>query len=294
MAGFIQLVVFQDDGNFELLVADTEGRWRTAAGAWEDPANENWSTYNAASFVRIGATRIVRAEFPADISAGTYAVCIVKRAGASIALSDLQLPTGQWRWHRWSGTTLAPLADVDWTDGGRLDQIIDAIKEKTDLIAVGGAVIPPLPEGAYCARSDVEGIFGTDNVTKWADVDEDENAATITARITTAIGVATNDVDVRLRGGPYTIPFSEVDLLVRDVTARLAGVWLYESRGIEDFNPQTGQAIHLLSWHRSHAYKTLKEIKTQKLRLGIDAATEDMPVVVGSADWDEPPFGHDD
>lgn len=286
MSGFIQLVVFQDDGNFELLVADTEGRWRTAAGAWEDPANENWSTYNAASFVRVGATRMMRAKFPTDISAGTYAVCIIKRAAGSIALSDLQLPSGQWRWHRWSGTTLAPLADVDWADGGRLDLIIDEIKAKTDLIAVGGATISPLPEGAYCTRSDVEGVFGTGNVTKWADVEEDGDAATIAARITTGIGVATNDVDVRLRGGPYTIPFSEVDLLVRDITARLVGVWLYENRGIEDFNPETGQAIHLLSWHRSHAYKTLKEIKSRMVRLDIDVITKDIPVVVNSADWD--------
>lgn len=50
----------------------------------------------------------------------------------------------------------------------------------------------------YCTRADIEAIFGTSSVSMWADMNEDENAADITARIALAITVATEEITERI------------------------------------------------------------------------------------------------
>jgi len=91
--------------------------------------------------------------------------------------------------------------------------------------------------GRYAAQSDVEAVFGTANVAVWSNLDSDSTTAN-TSRIASAIAVAEQSIDDRLRGGPYSLPLTAVGsgglVTVTDWAARLAGVWLYESRGVED------------------------------------------------------------
>lgn len=88
----------------------------------------------------------------------------------------------------------------------------------------------------YALAADVKQVFGNTNVTKWADIDNDEDAGKIDTRIEWAICLAADRINNDLRKGPYTIPFTEdeVPREITDLTARLAGVLLYESRGITD------------------------------------------------------------
>ncbi len=129
---------------------------------------------------------------------------------------------------------------------------------------------PSAASDGYCVRADVESVFGHHNIQKWADIENHGNGAHIGGRIARAIEAATAEIDDRLRGGPYLVPIATVPTTIRQLAARLAGVWLYESRGIEDFDEATGRAIHRLAWHREHVDRVLKEIMAGGRRL--DAA----------------------
>lgn len=123
---------------------------------------------------------------------------------------------------------------------------------------------------AYAARTDVETVFGKENVKKWADLENNGVDADVTARIAAALTFAEDDINSRLRGGPYAIPLdTPVEVLIVDVTAKIAGVWLYESRGVQDVNPDTGAPLHKLWWHKNDAGRTIRDIVSGKRRLAI-------------------------
>lgn len=126
---------------------------------------------------------------------------------------------------------------------------------------------------AYSARTDIEAHFGKSNVKTWADLDNDGVIASITARIAAAIVYADNVIDTRLRGGPYDIPFATTPTLITHVSAKLAGVWLYESRGVTDFDSTTGRPQHQLHWHKMDALKTLMGLRSCRIRLDLDMST---------------------
>lgn len=133
---------------------------------------------------------------------------------------------------------------------------------------------------SYCSRSDIEALFGAVNVKKWADLDNTDVDAPITARIATAIEYAQATVNDRLRGGRYTIPLTEPPpTTVIDTASRLAGVWLYEARGSQDFNEGTGQPINRLLLHYRKAIQTLTDIRRGIVRLPITSKRTSPEVV---------------
>lgn len=141
---------------------------------------------------------------------------------------------------------------------------------------------------AYCVRADIETLFGVNNVTSWADLDNDQVAATITARITAAITTADDFIDSYLRDGPYDLPLANdadtVPILIRDVSARLAGANLYSARGVLDYNEQ-GEPEDRLQWHREQAMDNLQRIKKRTLNLDVaaKAVQRTVPTVVKAA-----------
>lgn len=82
--------------------------------------------------------------------------------------------------------------------------------------------------GKYIAQSDIEDVFGKDNVAVWSNLDGEADADT--ARITRAIVLAEEDVENRFRGGKYRLPFSPIPEVVKNWCATLAGIWLFENR----------------------------------------------------------------
>lgn len=127
---------------------------------------------------------------------------------------------------------------------------------------------------AYCVRADIETLFGVTNVTSWADLDNDANSAKITARITAAIVTADDFIDSYLRDGPYDLPLADdadaVPVLIRDISARLAGTRLYSSRGTLDYNEQR-EPEDRLQWHREQATANLQRVKDRTLNLDVAA-----------------------
>lgn len=134
---------------------------------------------------------------------------------------------------------------------------------------------------AYSTRSDIEAQFGTENVQAWADLNKTAVTAEITARIVAAIAFSDAMVDGMLRGGPYklTVVQATPPQLVINAAAALAGVWLYESRGIEDTNPETGQPLHRLRANKQTAEDTLRKVRAGVLRLSTDLLYEAHPQV---------------
>lgn len=116
----------------------------------------------------------------------------------------------------------------------------------------------------YCSRAHMESMFGRENIAKWSDMENTDDAQLGFARVSRAIVVATAEIDDRLRDGPVVIPFAAPPTTIVNLAAALAGVWLYESRGIEDFDEATGRPIHRLAHHKTQAIRTLDEIRAGK------------------------------
>lgn len=82
--------------------------------------------------------------------------------------------------------------------------------------------------GTYISQTDVENVFGVDNVKTWSDIDA--SGSTDTTRVAKGISVAEEDVENRFRDGDYAVPFSSAVETLKDFMAKLAGLWLYENR----------------------------------------------------------------
>jgi phage gp36-like protein len=87
--------------------------------------------------------------------------------------------------------------------------------------------------GVYISQSDIESVYGVENVARWSNLDNSTTLADA-ARIAASIAYAESYVQGRFRQSRYVLPFSGGDMtLVRDWCAKIAGVWLYESRGLQ-------------------------------------------------------------
>jgi len=123
----------------------------------------------------------------------------------------------------------------------------------------------------YATRTDVENVFGKGNVTKWADVEGENNATFVTTRVTEALSYADERVDDMLRDGPYVLPLQKTDgttpRTVRDCAAKLAGLWLYESRGIREEADESSPSP--LSRMAKNVERTLDSINAGLIRLDV-------------------------
>lgn len=122
---------------------------------------------------------------------------------------------------------------------------------------------------AYCTRTDVERIFGSANVQRWASLDNNEDADTVDDRIEHACEFATEYVNSRLMFGRYVIPFASVPTLIVHLTAMFAGVQLYDGRRvINDEEPRDG-----VSRQRKDFDRYIRQIQKGQLKL-LDPTTE--------------------
>jgi hypothetical protein len=89
---------------------------------------------------------------------------------------------------------------------------------------------------AYCVQSDIENLFGVENVGRWSNLDNQSLTADPN-RVAAAIAYAAAIIDDRFRNSRYNVPLVGLGgplTAVTDLAARLAGCWLYESRGLAD------------------------------------------------------------
>lgn len=123
----------------------------------------------------------------------------------------------------------------------------------------------------YSTDSDIEAIFGAVNTTSWSDMDNDNDATKIANRKDRARVVAKARIDDVLRDTHYTVPVANqagtTPVGIVELEARLAGIWLYENRGVIDFHPQSGSPYHRLSFVRRETKAALEEIRTGRRKL---------------------------
>lgn len=143
-------------------------------------------------------------------------------------------------------TAVLDSASQSWTT----EQVEFALEKLTLLGVVADAVV--VPAGAFlCGRGDIEQIFGTVAVSRWGDLNNNEDADEITARINYRISIADNYMRSTLGNGAWVMPLEGEDIppILAYYTACLAGVLLYEGRGVQDYDAR-GFAQHQLSFHK--------------------------------------------
>ena len=90
--------------------------------------------------------------------------------------------------------------------------------------------------GNYIDKSDIEDVFGVENVILWSQLDN-EVAEADEDRIDAAIAYAEQIIEDRFRGSRYQVPFAGTAGTLYQVTywcAVVAGQWLYRTRGLSD------------------------------------------------------------
>lgn len=118
----------------------------------------------------------------------------------------------------------------------------------------------------YSSDADIVSVFGTVPVAAWADPDGAEIAEDIAARKELARTVAYERINEVGRATSYRIPFEtaagETPETIRWLEATLAGIWLYESKGVQDVDKNAGTPYHRLAYIRNECRRTMEEIRT--------------------------------
>jgi hypothetical protein len=137
----------------------------------------------------------------------------------------------------------------------------------------------------WTSRIELERMFGATSVSKWADLENLQVSSDIVERIDWACREATDDARLRLRGSSAHWTRNAPRQLRLAVT-RLAGVLLYESRGIIDTSSEKGE--HRLSRHEKIADLFFRRVQAGQLRLADESdETVHVPVFVEDTDEEE-------
>lgn len=96
---------------------------------------------------------------------------------------------------------------------------------------------------AYITQSDIESVFGVDNVAQWSNL-ENESTTVDTARVASAIANAEAEINDRFRNSEYVVPLTGAGMYpVIGWAAALAGAWLFKSRLMRGNSNENAQTI---------------------------------------------------
>lgn len=128
---------------------------------------------------------------------------------------------------------------------------------------------------SYAVASDLYNIFGEGNVRKWADINNNRVDTEILNRIGWALDSATTELNERLRRSVYQFPLTVEPFphMVVLNTCYLAGLRLYESRGLVDSSDAEGYGKRLEKRVNAFVYDILMH------RLILDVAAADLPIL---------------
>ena len=118
--------------------------------------------------------------------------------------------------------------------------------------------------GRYIKSTDLENFFGFRNIITYSRLDGTETTRDGN-RVQAAIDYAEDYVDDRLRNGPYVIPLPQAPSALKtiiDIVVRIAGVWLYQSRGVRDDDENDKMQAH-----RDRAEEMLNMILSGQMKL---------------------------
>lgn len=91
---------------------------------------------------------------------------------------------------------------------------------------------------SYSARTNADNVFGSENITKWADLNGVAYPPHIESRVTWAIGQADARIDAVMRNTHYRVPVVDADgntpSEIEHLSATLAGVLLHDARSMAE------------------------------------------------------------
>lgn len=125
--------------------------------------------------------------------------------------------------------------------------------------------------------------FGTENVRKWADIDNNGDETFITNRINRALTNAEAQINVLfgLRGYEVPIAADPIPTIINEIAAKLAAVLLYESHGIKDFNESTGRGQHALYFIKREVMDWIRGFRAGLIEIpDLEYTTSSAPGVV--------------
>jgi hypothetical protein len=150
------LIHYPTGATLYAMLFDSTGQvWNGSAFA--APGSASWTDYDIAMSEVATSTGLYRASMPAA-AAGAYSFVVRKQAGANPAVGDITVGSGEIEWSGTAEVALSTLAtaaalavvdanvdaaladtnelQTDWTNGGRLDLILDTKAEAGDPMTI--------------------------------------------------------------------------------------------------------------------------------------------------------------
>ena len=129
---------------------------------------------------------------------------------------------------------------------------------------------------AYATLNDIFQRWGETNVRDAANLNADDpKSAKVTKRIKYFLEIQSHEIEARLLGCAYKVPFSPVPPIIRTLCAELAYIAMYRVKHSTD---STAPDPFMYVTQRHH--QIFADIHARRLRLGIEQHTIDFPVVV--------------
>jgi len=129
---------------------------------------------------------------------------------------------------------------------------------------------------AYATLRDIFQRWGETNVRDTANLNADDpKSAKVTKRIKYFLEIQSHEIEARLLGCAYKVPFNPVPPIIRTLCAELAYIAMYRVKHSTD---STAPDPFMYVTQRHH--QIFADIHARRLRLGIEQHTIDFPVVV--------------
>jgi phage gp36-like protein len=130
---------------------------------------------------------------------------------------------------------------------------------------------------AYATLNDIFRRWGETNVRDTANFNgDDPNSVTVTRRIRHFLKICSAEIEARLLGCAYDVPFKPVPLVIRTLCAELAYITMYRVRRSTD-STAPDPFMYVTQRHN----QIFADIHARRLRLGSERHTVDVPLVVG-------------
>jgi phage gp36-like protein len=133
---------------------------------------------------------------------------------------------------------------------------------------------------AYATLQDIFLRWGETNVRDAANLNADNpRSAIVTRRIKYFLEMQSHEIDARLRGCAYKVPFDPVPPVIRTICAEMAYIAMYRVKHSKSqSDPPADPFMYVTAKHK----QIFADIHARRFRLGVEEHTVDIPVVVGA------------
>ena len=132
---------------------------------------------------------------------------------------------------------------------------------------------------AYATLQDIFMRWGETNVREIANINNADNlkSAIVTKRILYFLETQSYEIDARLRGCAYKVPFDPIPPMIRVLCAEMAYIAMFHTtRSLPDGSPDP--FVHVIAKHN----QIFADIHARRFRLGTEQHAIDIPIVVGA------------